>query len=250
LRPDPEFANPSPLLTLAKETDQLMRSNAFAMPPERDMAKSRSSPWMGFKFETRPRISDTCFDGETLVHIRLNEDTIKLMGNFIKTNADRSTYIGVPLQCEIWHLKPGVEVLSKCERTGEVSHRKIIKTYEHSSQRIWDLSYYSERFNGYLSILVTDNHPFWVVGKGWVNVVDLRCGDEFATADGGRASFVSLSDCEYPGTVYNIEVEEFHTYFVGAGILVHNKNQEISVRALNESEVPGAVALLHKSVSC
>jgi len=192
--------------------------------------------------ERAKEIEDTCFDGETLVHIRLNEETHKLMGQFIKTDTRRSTDIGVPLQCEIWHLKPGVEVLSKCEATGEVAYRKITRVYEHASQRVWELTYYSEHFGAYLSLLVTGNHPFWVVGKGWVNVIDLQDGDQFITTDGSSAHFGSLEEYEYPDTVYNIEVEEFHTYFVGAGILVHNKNQTPSVRPLNKSEVPGAVA--------
>ncbi|TDM05385.1 MAG: hypothetical protein C4K60_11375 [Ideonella sp. MAG2] len=176
------------------------------------------------------------------VHVRLTEETKDLVCPFIRTPRSNPPEIGAFYQVEIWHLKPGVEVLSRCERTGELGYRKILSVYEHLSAKVLDLSYYCERLKCYISILVTGNHPFWVINKGWVNVIDLREGDRFLTADGSGAHFGSLDEYRYPDTVYNIEVEGFHTYFIESGIWVHNKNQQISTEVINPSKFPDAIA--------
>jgi RHS repeat-associated protein len=61
----------------------------------------------------------------------------------------------------------------------------------------------------------SDEHPFWVVGKGWTTAAELAVGDDLVGVDGRRVSVekVELTD-EYV-TLYNISVAEFHTYFVG-----------------------------------
>jgi hypothetical protein len=64
-----------------------------------------------------------------------------------------------------------------------------------------------------------------VEGKGWTKVCDLRAGDEFLTHNGVKATFRIAKLDAYEEDVYNFEVEDFHTYFVGpAGIWVHNKS--------------------------
>ena len=68
-------------------------------------------------------------------------------------------------------------------------------------------------------------HPFFVQGKGWVSAKDLVVGDKLELLDGGQA-YVDAIDQEKlteSVKVYNFEVEDFHTYFVGkTSILVHN----------------------------
>ena len=186
-------------------------------------------------------IENACFDGETWVHARVNEETYPLM----KDTYSRSE-IGVPLVFEIWHLRPGVEVLSRCEKTGEVAYKRITKVFEHELQETLRLHYYDKQMNSYSSLVVTPNHPFWVIGKGWVNAIDLKAGDQFETCDGrGGVEFIELEKRRCPLSVYNIEVEDFHTYFVddrsnGRGILVHNKNKAVSVEPVFVQElIPG-----------
>lgn len=71
----------------------------------------------------------------------------------------------------------------------------------------------------------TANHPFYVIGKGWVAAGDLVDGDEVYNLD-GTTSVVLASETEKldePVLVYNLEVEDFHSYFVGfVPVLVHN----------------------------
>lgn len=80
------------------------------------------------------------------------------------------------------------------------------------------------------TITATPNHPFWVQGRGWVDAGLLASGDTLVLADGGRADIVSVTREKLSGPVdvYNLEVEDFHTYFVvSAGVWVHNCGGEI-----------------------
>ena len=75
-------------------------------------------------------------------------------------------------------------------------------------------------------ILATTGHPFHVKGKGWVQAFDLEPGDLVTQKDGKLATVYGIwyIYSENPVTVYNFEVADFHTYFVGdASLLVHNK---------------------------
>ena len=61
----------------------------------------------------------------------------------------------------------------------------------------------------------TAEHPFFVRGKGWVDAHLLRLGDELQTSDG---RWLACEGVAYSGrveAVYNMEVEDYHTYFVG-----------------------------------
>lgn len=74
-------------------------------------------------------------------------------------------------------------------------------------------------------ILATPGHPFHVMGKGWVQAVDLEPGDLVTQKDGKLATVYGVwyIYSENPITVYNFEVADFHTYFVGDdSLLVHN----------------------------
>ena len=74
-------------------------------------------------------------------------------------------------------------------------------------------------------IQCTETHPFQVKGKGWVDASELVPGDEGYTNDWGTATVksVNLLILEEPVEVYNFEVEDCHTYYVGDNcVLVHN----------------------------
>jgi hypothetical protein len=70
---------------------------------------------------------------------------------------------------------------------------------------------------------VTPRHPFWVAGEGWVDSDQLAPGDELSTADGDAASVLSVASTARTETVYNLTIDEHHTYFVGTSeTWVHN----------------------------
>lgn len=73
--------------------------------------------------------------------------------------------------------------------------------------------------NGHLR--VTPNHPVYADGR-WVEIGLLRVGDQLVNADGRREPITSIERILEPVTVYNIEVNPYHTYVAG-GIIAHNK---------------------------
>lgn len=72
-------------------------------------------------------------------------------------------------------------------------------------------------------------HPFYVKnedGTGeWKAASNLEAGDELLTEDGKKVfvSEVRVEKLEEEITVYNLELDEVHTYYVALGVLVHNK---------------------------
>ena len=71
----------------------------------------------------------------------------------------------------------------------------------------------------------TTNHPYFVVGYGYVDAGNLIEGDVVLLANGEEAKVekVEVEFLTEPVTVYNFEVKDWHCYFVGeAGVLVHN----------------------------
>jgi len=74
----------------------------------------------------------------------------------------------------------------------------------------------------------TEEHPFWVPDKGWVQAKDLKESDEFVDLDGNIRSIDSIKVRSTTGTeIFNISVYKNHNYFVtDKNILTHNKNCE------------------------
>lgn len=165
------------------------------------------------------------FDGETSVHIRLDERSHQLIGHCIRTDSARPSDMGVPLLCEIWHLQPGVEVLTWCEAKDEWRYRRVSKVTVHESCRVYSMSYHFERLASWWNLLLTAHQCFRVPGRGWVRARDLQAGDAFLTPDGSRAVFGSLDAFEYRQTVYHLEVEDVGTYCVGDGLLVRSRTE-------------------------
>lgn len=75
------------------------------------------------------------------------------------------------------------------------------------------------------TIDTTSNHPFWVEDEGWVAAGDLDVGDELTTTDGRQVEItdIEIEKLAEPIVVYNLEVADDHTYFIGEyEVLVHN----------------------------
>ena len=73
---------------------------------------------------------------------------------------------------------------------------------------------------------VTLTHPFWVPEKGWTDAIPLCAGDRLQLLNGEYVIVEQVQHeiLEAPVTVYNFEVEGFHTYYVSnSAILVHNE---------------------------
>ena len=103
------------------------------------------------------------------------------------------------------------------------------------------------------TISATPTHPFYVDKLGWTLARSLRAGDVLVLSNGELVTveWVQHEILESPIKVYNFEVQDFHTYFVGEnGIFVHNgcgvgdNNQTTVYRTLRDDEsiVDGLVA--------
>lgn len=103
--------------------------------------------------------------------------------------------------------------------TGEAAEKKVISTSVNKVDRLIELDIDGE------IIQCTETHPFQVKGKGWVNASDLAPNDIVYTKNWNTATVksVNLLELDEPVEVFNFEVEDCHTYFVGDQCtLVHN----------------------------
>ena len=74
-------------------------------------------------------------------------------------------------------------------------------------------------------IVSTPTHPFYSPVRGWTSTVDLRAGDILVLSNGEYVIVEQVQHeiLEVPVKVYNFEVQDFHTYYVGKNsVLVHN----------------------------
>jgi intein/homing endonuclease len=103
--------------------------------------------------------------------------------------------------------------------TGEAAEKKVISTTVNKVNKLIELD-----INGEI-IQCTETHPFQVKGKSWVDACYLNPGDVVYTKDWNTATVksVNLLELDEPVEVFNFEVEDCHTYFVGKTyVLVHN----------------------------
>ena len=103
--------------------------------------------------------------------------------------------------------------------TGETAEKRVVTTTVNKVDKLIELDIDGE------IIQCTETHPFQVKDKGWVNAADLKPYDLIYTKDWNFVSVhsVNLIELDKPTEVFNFEVEDCHTYFVGEQcILVHN----------------------------
>lgn len=122
----------------------------------------------------------------------------------------------------IEELRVGDQVWSRSEDTGEEAYRPVVNTFVTPDQALLAVSL-RDPAGRVETLEVTAPHPFQVEGSGWVKAGELVVGDRVASAAGAPLEVVAAGPTGRTTTVYNVEVEEFHTYFVGeAGAWVHN----------------------------
>ena len=119
----------------------------------------------------------------------------------------------------IEEIKPDQLVWAEDPETGERALKRVVCLFRNEKYELVYLQVKGE------TITTTVGHPFFVQGKGWVAAKELVVGDKLELLDGGEAYIDAATTEELvdPVKVYNFEVEDFHTYFVGTiSILVHN----------------------------
>ena len=105
------------------------------------------------------------------------------------------------------------------EETGEVALKEVVETYVNETYELVHVFVNGEE------IVTTPGHPFYSPVKGWTDAVNLRAGDVLVLVNGEYVVVEKIQHeiLEAPVTVYNFQVEDYHTYYVAnAGVLVHN----------------------------
>ncbi|MEU0413506.1 polymorphic toxin-type HINT domain-containing protein [Streptomyces griseorubiginosus] len=76
------------------------------------------------------------------------------------------------------------------------------------------------------TITAINGHPFWVPDlRQWIEADDLTAGQWLQTSVGTWAQITAVDHHTESATVYNLTVDDLHTYYVTAGgqdLLVHN----------------------------
>ena len=114
------------------------------------------------------------------------------------------------------------------EETGDVALKEVVETYVNETDELVHVSVNGEE------IITTPSHPFYSPVKGWTDAVHLRAGDILVLVNGEYVVVEKVQHeiLEAPITVYNFQVEDYHTYFVSdAGVLVHNTCRNYRNRA-------------------
>ena len=92
--------------------------------------------------------------------------------------------------------------------------------------------------------LKQEHESYAVLSEKWVSACKLKVGDKVLLSDGrcGIIKAVEVEELESAETTYNLEVEDFHTYYVSdSNVLVHNmcKEAETVAEKLGYSKVKG-----------
>ncbi|MBM9498957.1 TIGR04388 family protein [Leptospira sp. 201903071] len=168
---------------------------------------------------------DTCFVAGTQVHLATGTKSIET-------------------------LQIGDIVQSWNEKTNTFENKRVTELFVHEVPQLFDLELNDEE-----TLHTTWNHPFRrratanndLATSEWVKVEDLRLNNQVLMSDGSWARVTGLFHYNVePTKVYNIEVEDNHTYIVGeSGVVVHNyteKERTIVAAAMNRTEKYGKLA--------
>lgn len=119
-------------------------------------------------------------------------------------------------------IRVGDRVWSYDEETGEQSLQEVLQTNVRESDHTVELYTDGEK------IETTAEHPFYTE-EGWKDAADLQAGDRIVSRSGNPIEIKEVSFQYNPKKVYNFEVSNWHTYFVGAlAWLVHNAKKCLS----------------------
>lgn len=150
-------------------------------------------------------------------------------------------------QKPIEEIQAGDKVLSENPETGEVAYKTVEETYENETTELVHVFVNGEE------IITTPSHPFYVPKLGWTLAIKLRAGDILVLSNGEYVVVEAIQHelLEAPIKVYNFEVEDFHTYFVGeSGVLVHNEctakyDEQTNIVEIEVSKVEYGAAASH-----
>lgn len=123
----------------------------------------------------------------------------------------------------------GDRVLSKDITTGEVAYKPVLLTTVRQPVPVKTFKVADTTITG------NDVHNFWVSGTGWSKMRDLKPELPIHTVT-GMSRIESVTDEADPAAVYNLIVADFHTYFIGSGMIL---SHDVLQPSLTNVKVPG-----------
>jgi len=151
-------------------------------------------------------LSDGCFSGDTQV--------------ITKSGLKR-----------IDQIQEGEYVLAKDVNNNIIDYREVKRVYIKSTYEFIHLKLEDEE------IKTTASHLFFTDSGWWKAARNLKSGDQIVNSKGELKTLLStsLEELDQPESIYNLNVDEFHTYFVGSqGLLVHNNCSEELTSAIKK----------------
>ncbi|MGC5040049.1 RHS repeat-associated core domain-containing protein [Streptomyces sp. DT190] len=125
----------------------------------------------------------------------------------------------------------GDTVIATDPETGESGPRKVTALINgEGDKRLVDITLDTDGLTSNESsrITATDGHPFWAPDLHlWISASDLKQGQWIQTSTGTWVQIASIRHRTQSVSVYNLTVDDLHTYYVLAGptpVLVHNSN--------------------------
>jgi hypothetical protein len=94
-------------------------------------------------------------------------------------------------------------------------------------------------------VTATAGHKFYSPDKGWIPAGELKVGDTLRDSDGRAATVAGTDEIASTTTVYNLTVNDTHTYYVRVGdtaVLVHNCGARVVDMAGKDIANPDALA--------
>jgi hypothetical protein len=115
----------------------------------------------------------------------------------------------------------GTRVLARDSEGDALDWRPVVRTFDHRADALIRLTIGDNGDEE--TVEVTPEHRVFVDGRGWAEAQTLTPGgDRLVDAD-GAAIAVQSAESEAGAEVFNLEVDDFHTYFVGRHhALAHN----------------------------
>jgi RHS repeat-associated protein len=114
-------------------------------------------------------------------------------------------------------LKPNQLVWAYNPETNETKLKPVVQTFVREVSELVILTIGDDK------IETTTEHPFWLEGKGFIEAGEIQPNDVVRTLSGELKLVETVHLEPRNELVYNFEVADFHTYFVGhEAVLVHN----------------------------
>ncbi len=133
-------------------------------------------------------------------------------------------------------VKVGDRVLARDDMTGETALKPVVALIPGEARVIWEVTVEISESGDAVrreTIHTTEEHPFRTVDGAWTPTALLKVGAQIVTAT-GEATIVQVSRTSRIERTYNLEVGDFHTYFVGKNqAWVHNACLKDAKRAMD-----------------